>query len=244
VCQVCVRYYKGTAVYGSRNCVLVCAFLCVCVCVCVCAHVCSTRSHGSIPASTTIALWLGAGVLGVGLGVYQLNNLNEAHAYDTNWDEIREEIASLLDNADYDDGSYGPILVRLAWHASGTYSTFSKDGGSDGATMRFCPESRHGANAGLGVARDLLEPIKRRHPEISYADLWTLAGSVAIEEMGGPKIQWRAGRTDAVSGDACPPDGRLPDAALAQDHVRSIFYRMGFNDREIVALVGAHALGT
>mmetsp|Transcript_44774 Transcript_44774/g.112872 ORF Transcript_44774/g.112872 Transcript_44774/m.112872 type:complete len:308 (-) Transcript_44774:86-1009(-) len=186
---------------------------------------------------------MGAGALGVGLAVYQLNDLKKAQAYDTNWDEVRKEIAAVLDNENYDDGSYGPVLVRLAWHASGTYSTFSHDGGSNGATMRFCPESKHGANAGLAVARDLLEPIKRRHPEISYADLWTLAGCVAIEEMGGPKIHWRPGRTDAQTGDACPPDGRLPDASQGQDHVRAIFYRMGFSDREIVALVGAHALG-
>jgi catalase (peroxidase I) len=50
---------------------------------------------------------------------------------------------------------------------------------------RFSPESDHGANAGLAVARDLLEPIKAAHPWISYADLWTLAGAVAIEAMGG-----------------------------------------------------------
>ncbi len=52
---------------------------------------------------------------------------------------------------------------------------------------RFAPESEWGANAGLGVARDLLEPIKSRFPWISYADLWTLSGAVAIEEMGGEK---------------------------------------------------------
>eukprot|EP00161_Ancyromonas_sigmoides_P012374 TRINITY_DN3151_c0_g1_i3.p2 TRINITY_DN3151_c0_g1~~TRINITY_DN3151_c0_g1_i3.p2 ORF type:complete len:211 (+),score=88.07 TRINITY_DN3151_c0_g1_i3:234-866(+) len=110
--------------------------------------------------------------------------------------------------------------------------------------MRFNPEAGWGANAGLLAARDLLEKVKANHPEISYSDLWTLAGCVAIEEMGGPKITWRPGRSDAVSGDGGPPDGRLPDASRGQDHVRDIFYRMGFNDREIVALVGGgHAIG-
>ena len=42
---------------------------------------------------------------------------------------------------------------------------------------------------------------------------------------------------------ACTPDGRLPDGDKGQDHIRDIFYRLGFNDREIVALIGAHALG-
>ena len=54
--------------------------------------------------------------------------------------------------------------------------------------------------AGLGEARKRLEKIKQKFPGISYADLWTLAGVVAIEEMGGPKIKWRPGRTDAASG--------------------------------------------
>lgn len=59
---------------------------------------------------------------------------------------------------------------------------------------------------------------------------------------------WRAGRRDAVTEAACPPEGRLPDADKGQvgktvHHIRDIFYRQGFNDREIVALIGAHALG-
>lgn len=66
--------------------------------------------------------------------------------------------------------------------------------------------------------------------------------------MGGPKVAWRAGRRDAADGGACTPDGRLPDAdkgsiGATVRHVRAIFSRMGFNDREIVALIGAHALG-
>jgi cytochrome c peroxidase len=60
--------------------------------------------------------------------------------------------------------------------------------------------------------------------------------------MLGPKIPYRPGRADRDL-TACTPDGRLPDAAQAQDHLRNIFYRMGFNDQEIVALSGAHALG-
>lgn len=48
------------------------------------------------------------------------------------------------------------------------------------------------------------------------------------------------GRSDKVDGTYCPPDGRLPDAEKGPQHIRDIFYRMGFNDREIVALLGAH----
>jgi len=88
-----------------------------------------------------------------------------------------------------------------------------------------------------------LEKIKQKHPGISYSDLWTLAGVVAIESMGGPQIKWRPGRSDKDDGSHCTPDGRLPDAAQGADHIRDVFGRMGFNDREMVALIGAHALG-
>ncbi|EIE21758.1 heme peroxidase [Coccomyxa subellipsoidea C-169] len=162
------------------------------------------------------------------------------------YDKVRKAISDLMasDKAEeYDDGSFGPILVRLAWHCSGSYDKASNTGGSNGATMRFPPESGIGANKGLDVARKLLDPLKEQFPWISYSDLWTLAGAVAIEEMGGPEIPWRPGRTDQPDGKNCPPDGRLPDASKGAQHIRDIFYRMGFNDQEIVALSGAHALG-
>ena len=60
--------------------------------------------------------------------------------------------------------------------------------------------------------------------------------------MAGPKVPWRPGRIDGVETQATP-DGRLPDATQGADHLRNIFGRMGFNDQEIVALSGAHALG-
>jgi len=74
---------------------------------------------------------------------------------------LNEVAARLEENDDYDDGSYGPVLVRLAWHCSGTFDKETGTGGSNGATMRFAPEGDHGANAGLKAARDFLEPVKR-----------------------------------------------------------------------------------
>jgi cytochrome c peroxidase len=77
------------------------------------------------------------------------------------YQKVYNTIAELLvEKDDYDDGSYGPVLVRLAWHASGTYDKETGTGGSNGATMRFAPEGGHGANAGLKNARDFLEPVK------------------------------------------------------------------------------------
>jgi cytochrome c peroxidase len=128
-------------------------------------------------------------------------------------------------------------------HSSGTYDAETDTGGSNGAGMRYEAEGGDPANAGLQHARVFLEPVKEKHPWITYADLWTLAGVVAIEEMGGPSIPWKGGRTDYVDDSKLPPRGRLPDGAKGPDHLRWIFYRMGFNDQEIVALSGAHNLG-
>lgn len=91
------------------------------------------------------------------------------------------------------------------------------------------------------MARKALEPVKSKFPEVSYGDLYTYAGVVAVEETGGPKVPFRLGRSDMEDGSTSPPDGRLPDADKGSrvhtiQHIRDIFYRMGFNDNEIVAL--------
>lgn len=147
-----------------------------------------------------------------------------------------------IDEDDYDDGSYAPVVLRLGWHSSGTYDAETGTGGSNGATMRFDPEGKHAANTGLVNARNFLEPIHDQFPWISYGDLWTLASVCAVQEMGGPTVPWRPGRQDRDAA-WCTPDGRLPDGAKGQNHLRAIFGRMGFNDQEIVALSGAHAIG-
>ncbi len=166
-------------------------------------------------------------------------------------ENVKKAISDLIeeDAEKRGDGtSLTGTFVRLAWHCAGTYSKVDGSGGSDGARMRYKPESEWGANAGLDMARNALEPIKDQFPGISYADLYTLSGVVAVEEAGGPKIPFRLGRTDFSDGSTSPPDGRLPDAdkgsgKMTIQHIRDIFYRMGFNDHEIVALLGAHALG-
>jgi len=136
-----------------------------------------------------------------------------------------------------------PLMVRLSWHDAGTYDQKSNTGGPR-ACMRFAQgESEHGANAGLKIARDLLEPLKAKHPDISYADFWSLAAVCAIKVMDGPDVAWRAGRPDADDKNDSVPDGRLPDATQGCPHLRNVFNRMGFSDQEIVALSGAHAVG-
>jgi catalase (peroxidase I) len=81
-----------------------------------------------------------------------------------------------------------PMAIRVAWHAAGTFEKEGGTGGSNGATMRFAPEANDGANAGLSIIRDMLHPVQVNHPNLSAADLWTAAGSAAVEFCGGPSI--------------------------------------------------------
>jgi len=143
-----------------------------------------------------------------------------------------------------------PIMIRLAWHDAGTFDKNLKRGGANGS-IRFEPEIKHGANAGLTIALNLLKNIKKSHENVGWADLLQMASAVAIEHAGGPKIPMKYGRVDAQGPEDCTPDGTLPGAAApfgdgspsAGDHLRRVFYRMGLNDQEIVALSGAHTLG-
>eukprot|EP00178_Gracilaria_changii_P016089 TRINITY_DN4543_c0_g1_i1.p1 TRINITY_DN4543_c0_g1~~TRINITY_DN4543_c0_g1_i1.p1 ORF type:complete len:274 (-),score=29.07 TRINITY_DN4543_c0_g1_i1:72-845(-) len=130
-------------------------------------------------------------------------------------------------------------MLRLAWHDAGTYDVNTKTGGPNGS-IRHEEEYIHGSNAGLKIAIDLCEPVKVKHPKITYADLYQLAGVVAVEVTGGPTIDFVPGRRDSS---VCPKEGRLPDAKQGAPHLRDIFYRMGLSDKDIVALSGGHTLG-
>eukprot|EP00127_Corallochytrium_limacisporum_P001826 Clim_evm11s85 gene=Clim_evmTU11s85 len=135
----------------------------------------------------------------------------------------------------------GPILIRLSWHDSGTYQKEKGCGGARG-TIRFAPEANYGCNAGLEVARDLIIDIKDNYPDITYADFFAMAGLAGIIAMEGPRIPFRPGRKDGQP-DECSEDGVLPDGDKDRSHVRWVFNKMGFDDRAIVALSGAHSVG-
>jgi len=99
------------------------------------------------------------------LTMYSLSPL-EAHAKSapsTNPDVVRKSIAELIET-DMEKRGDGTSLigtfVRLAWHCAGSFSKQDGSGGSNGARMRFDPEKNWGGNAGLTMARDVLEPIK------------------------------------------------------------------------------------
>jgi len=147
-----------------------------------------------------------------------------------NLKQVRKDIASIMRDPDHDDGSYAPLLIRFAWHNCGTFCKKSKTGGSNGSTMRFPGEAGDGENSGLGKARQILQPVADKHKWLSQADLWVLAGYVAIEHTAGPHIPFATGRADLTDGQAaakygarrCPfgdgkhnPSGsRLPAADL------------------------------
>lgn len=83
------------------------------------------------------------------------------------YEAVRHDIKMILPNMDWDDSCFlGPVFVRLSWHSSGTYDKVSGTGGSNGATMRFKPESSNPENAGLDHAR-YLPPLSFQHKKLN-----------------------------------------------------------------------------
>ncbi|CAK8540024.1 unnamed protein product [Lathyrus sativus] len=148
--------------------------------------------------------------------------------------KTRSDLRSLITNK-----KCAPLMLRLAWHDAGTYDAKTRTGGPNGS-IRNQQELNHAANKGLKIAVELCEEVKAKHPKISYADLYQLAGVVAVEVTGGPAIHFVPGRKDSLES---PEEGRLPDAKQGASHLREVFYRMGLNDGDIVALSGGHTLG-
>jgi catalase-peroxidase len=116
-------------------------------------------------------------------------------------DELTRDVKQVLNTSQdwwpADFGHYGGLMIRLSWHAAGTYRIEDGRGGAGDGSQRFAPLNSWPDNANLDKARRLLWPVKQKHGQrISWADLLVFAGNVALEDMGFETFGFAFGRED------------------------------------------------
>jgi catalase-peroxidase len=116
-------------------------------------------------------------------------------------DAVKQDIIEVMTTsqpwwpADY--GHYGPLFIRMTWHAAGTYRIQDGRGGGGTGAQRFAPLNSWPDNGNLDKARRVLWPVKRKYGrKISWADLLIYAGNVALESMGFKTFGFGGGRED------------------------------------------------
>lgn len=130
-------------------------------------------------------------------------SFNYAEAFKTlDLDAVVQDLRALMtDSQEWwpaDFGNYGPLFIRMSWHAAGTYRIYDGRGGAGDGLQRFAPLNSWPDNVNLDKARRLLWPIKQKYGQkISWSDLMVLAGTVAMDQMGFKTYGFAGGREDA-----------------------------------------------
>ncbi|MCD7456330.1 putative L-ascorbate peroxidase 6 [Datura stramonium] len=148
---------------------------------------------------------------------------------------LREEIRKVLSK-----GKAAGVL-RLVFHDAGTFEIDEKIGGMNGSIVF---ELDRPENKGLKKSLKILEKAKSQIDlvqSVSWADIIALAGAEAVSLCGGPSIPIQLGRIDSLLPD---PEGKLPEESLDATSLKQCFERKGFSTQELVALSGAHTLGS
>ncbi|HET7400115.1 MAG TPA: catalase/peroxidase HPI [Intrasporangium sp.] len=140
-------------------------------------------------------------------------------------EELKKDVRDLMTKsqdwwpADY--GHYGPLFIRMSWHAAGTYRIEDGRGGAGDGGQRFAPLNSWPDNANLDKARRLLWPVKQKYGrKISWADLLVFAGNVALESMGFTTFGFGFGREDVWEPEEIfwgPEDAWLGDERYSGD---------------------------
>ncbi|XP_021848706.1 putative L-ascorbate peroxidase 6 isoform X2 [Spinacia oleracea] len=162
-------------------------------------------------------------------------NVEAEELRDPDYVLIKDEIRKVLSK-----GKAAGVL-RLVFHDAGTFELRDNSGGMNGSITY---ELERPENKGLKKSLKIIEKAKNvvdERQSVSWADMIAVAGAEAVSICGGPDIPVRLGRLDSLTPD---PEGKLPEESLDAPSLKKCFQTKGFSTQELVALSGAHTLGS